>query len=186
MVMRNKWIPRSMDPSESMWLKSIKSQCLSLLDISVNEPMITDGLKWPGGGGGRGGGRGGGGGGEPVATDALPAQDRRKRSHLSLTWLLLPLLSVEGYLTAPEEEAGGGGGGGPGGNATATTAWAAQLNAKRVKVNGPRPSLLRCHQVDRLTAFYGLASFCGRRLSSSHTSPMATTTYLLLITLDYW
>ena len=27
--------------------ESISSPSLSLLDISVNEPMITDGLKWP-------------------------------------------------------------------------------------------------------------------------------------------
>ena len=71
--------------------------------------------------------------------DALPAASSRKRSHLSLTWLLFPshpacvcvcvcvcvsfcLLSVEGYLTA---QLGGGEGGfrvGDGGNATPTTA----------------------------------------------------------------
>ena len=101
--------------------ESISSPSLSPLDISVNEPMITDGLKWPKlteEGVDRGGRWEGG------ERDALPAQDGRKRSHLSLTWLLVLflLLSVEGYLTAPKEEVGGEGGGGGGGKATATTA----------------------------------------------------------------
>lgn len=140
--------------------ESISSPSLSPLDISVNEPMITDGLKWPKlteEGVDRGGRWEGG------ERDALPAQDGRKRSHLSLTWLLVLflLLSVEGYLTAPKEEVGG-----EGGEEEAERQRQRpreELNAHGVKVNEPRPSLLGGHQVDRFSGLlWGFASAADR------------------------